>query len=113
MVRALADLLVSTFADRVLRVAIDGPDAASKIILADETAGVVASLGRPVIRAGVDGFHNPQVIRRRRGSHSPDGYFLDAFDYTAARHLLIDNEHPDVPRVLRWAADAAGRTCPP
>lgn len=88
--QALADLLMRTHPDRVLRVAVDGPDAAGKTTLADELARTVARRGRPVIRAGVDDFHHPQATRRRQGPLSPEGYFFDAFDYATLRRLLLD-----------------------
>jgi uridine kinase len=44
---------------------------------------------RPVIRASIDGFHNPQAIRRQRGSTSPEGYFHDSFNYSALLETLL------------------------
>ncbi len=104
VVSALADLLLGASPDRVLRVAVDGPDAAGKTTLADELAGTLTDRGRPVIRASVDGFHQPQATRRRRGSLSPEGYFLDAFDYAALRRLLLDPLSPAGDRRYRTAA---------
>jgi uridine kinase len=71
------------------RVAIDGVDAAGKTTFADELAPAVKALGRPVIRASIDGFHNPAAIRRRRGALSPDGYYHDSFNYAALIELLL------------------------
>ncbi len=104
VVSALADLLLGTYPDRVLRVAIDGPDAAGKTTLAGELAATLTERGRPVIRASIDGFHHPQATRRRRGSLSPEGYFLDAFDYTALRRQLLDPLSPAGDRRYRTAA---------
>ena len=56
-----------------IRVAIDGVDAAGKTTLADEIALAISSFGRLVIRASIDGFHNPARIRRQRGALSPGG----------------------------------------
>lgn len=70
-----------------VRVAIDGPDAAGKTMLAQELAAPLQAHGRPVIRASIDGFHNPSRIRHRRGEASPEGYYQDSFNY----HALIES----------------------
>lgn len=62
---------------RVL-VGIDGPDGAGKTNLADALA---AMLGPVAVRASIDGFHHPRERRLQRGSLSPEGYYLDSFDY--------------------------------
>jgi uridine kinase len=72
------------------RVAIDGPDAAGKTVLADELAEELAASGRQVIRASIDGFHRPRTERYRLGAYSPAGYFRDSFDYAALRSALLD-----------------------
>ncbi len=64
-----------------VRVGIDGGDAAGKTIFADELAAALRSLGRPVIRVSADDFHNPRDVRYRRGRHSAEGFWLDAFNY--------------------------------
>jgi uridine kinase len=55
----------------------------------------VSGRGRPVIRASVDDFHNPRAVRYARGRHSPDGFYLDSYDYNALRQLLLDPLSPD------------------
>ena len=85
----LARVLLELERPHTVRVAIDGRDAAGKTVLADELAALLAGK-RPVIRAGIDGFHNPRAYRLRRGSDSPEGYFLDSFDYEALRNVLLD-----------------------
>ncbi len=91
---ALLDRLAATIAtlhpDRRIRVAIDGVDGAGKTMLADALAPLVAAKGRDVIRASVDDFHNPRTVRYARGRYSPDGFFLDSYDYAAFRRLLLD-----------------------
>ena len=73
-----------------LRVAIDGVDAAGKTTFADELTSYLAGLNRMIIRASVDGFHNPSVVRYRQGRLSPVGYYEDSFDYAAlCTRLLI------------------------
>jgi uridine kinase len=81
--------------DRRIRVAIDGVDGAGKTTLANALAPLVAAKGRPAIRASVDDFHNPQRVRYARGRYSPDGFYLDSYDYDAFRRLLLDPLGPD------------------
>ena len=50
---------------------------------------VLRTRGGPVIRASVDGFHNPQEIRYRRGRSSPIGFYEDSYDYEAVKRLLL------------------------
>jgi uridine kinase len=85
----LAGLIAALELPHPVRVAIDGPDAAGKTTLADELAGVVATRGRPVVRASFDGFHRPRADRYRRGQTSAEGYYRDAFDYEAVRESLL------------------------
>jgi uridine kinase len=73
-----------------VRVAIDGVDGAGKTTFADELAAALAPSGRPVIRAGVDGFHHPRVVRYRLGRDSPEGFFRDSYDYAALKATLLD-----------------------
>ena len=80
--------------DRRIRVAIDGVDGAGKTTLADALAPLVAAQGRPVIRASVDDFHNPRSLRYARGRYSPDGFYLDSYDYDSFRRLLLEPLSP-------------------
>jgi uridine kinase len=62
--------------------------------LADALVAPIEELGRPVIRATVDGFHRPREERYRRGSDSPEGYYHDSFDYDSARGELLEQVGP-------------------
>jgi uridine kinase len=42
-----------------------------------------------VIRASIDGFHNPRSVRYRLGTSSPEGYFRDSFNYEALTNGLL------------------------
>lgn len=90
LLEQLADLITSLKRPHPLRVAIDGVDAAGKTTLADELVEPVQARGLVVIRASIDGFHNPQRVRYRRGPNSPAGYYLDSFDYAALKSLLLE-----------------------
>jgi uridine kinase len=90
MIETLAALILSVECSHPVRVAIDGVDAAGKTMLADELALPIAESGRGVIRATVDGFHQPREIRYQLGINSPEGYYRDSFNYDALlKHLLI------------------------
>ena len=78
-----------------LRVGIDGVSASGKTVLADDLAGVLRKMNREVIRASMDGFHNPPEIRHRRGTMSVEGYVEDSFDYAAVRKCVLDPLGPE------------------
>src|SRR5262245_46828698 len=72
--------------DGPVLVGIDGIDAAGKSTLADELVPVLEAAHCHVVRASIDGFHNPRERRLARGAFSPDGYFYDSFNYA----FLVD-----------------------
>jgi uridine kinase len=72
-----------------IRVAVDGPDAAGKTTLAQQMVAPLQARSWPVIRASIDGFHNPACIRHRRGGISPEGYYNDSFNYGALTESLL------------------------
>src|SRR3712207_7142344 len=76
-------------------VAVDGVDGAGKTVFADELAGALRGRGVDVVRASIDGFHNPPSIRYARGRHSPEGFYLDSYDYDSVRRLLLDPLGPN------------------
>ncbi|MCI4348403.1 MAG: uridine kinase, partial [Thermoplasmata archaeon] len=80
--------------DGIVRVGIDGVDGAGKTMFADELRDRLAPSGRPLIRASVDGFHNPKPVRYRRGRTSPEGFYRDSYDYAMLRRVLLDPLRP-------------------
>lgn len=73
------------------RVAVDGVDGAGKTCFSDELAGVLKSLSdRPIVRASVDGFHNPRHHRYRMGKTSPEGFYRDSYNYPALKQQLLE-----------------------
>jgi uridine kinase len=78
-----------------VRVAVDGPDAAGKTVLADELGHALAGKGRSVIRASTDSFHRPREERYRRGPLSPEGYYEDSFDIAGIHDSLLAPLGPD------------------
>lgn len=73
-----------------VRVAVDGPDGAGKTRFADDLAAVLRAAGRQVVRISVDGFHQPRAIRYRRGRDSPEGFWLDSYDYAQFRTDVLE-----------------------
>ena len=100
----LAAAIAAVRVDHPTRVAIDGVDGVGKTTLAEELVEPLARTGRQIIRASVDGFHRPRAARYRRGADSPEGYFLDSFDYSALTAELLDPLGPDGARRFRSAA---------
>jgi uridine kinase len=86
----LVNLLLGLEPPHPTRIGIDGVDAAGKTTLADELSELVLSIGRPTIRASIDGFHRPRAERYLRGPDSPEGYYRDSFDSAALRETLLD-----------------------
>jgi uridine kinase len=76
-------------------VAIDGVDGAGKTVFADELALILAAADRPIIRAGIDSFHNPRAVRYRRGATSPEGFFHDSYNYPVLKELLLEPLSPE------------------
>jgi uridine kinase len=85
----LASRILQIEQPHALRVAIDGPDAAGKTTFAQELCALLQDHLRPVIRASIDGFHNPARIRYWRGANSPEGYYYDSFNYQALTESLL------------------------
>jgi uridine kinase len=89
MLDELVNRLVQISQQHPLRVAIDGVDAAGKTTLADELVWPLQAQGKHVIRASIDGFHNPSAVRYRRGPDSAEGYYRDSFNYQALIDCLL------------------------
>jgi uridine kinase len=86
----LAARIAAVRRDHPVRVAVDGVDASGKTTLANALTGPLEALGRTVIRASIDGFHNPASVRRARGPDSPEGYYRDSFDHAALVRILLE-----------------------
>jgi uridine kinase len=99
----VAERLVRTQPDTILRVAVDGVDGVGKTTFADELALALARRQRPVIRASVDGFHNPREQRYRLGRSSPEGFYRDSYDYAQFNAALLEPLSPGGSRRYRTA----------
>ena len=104
MLEQVAESIAAVRLDHPTRVAIDGVDGSGKTTLADELVEPIRRAGREVIRASVDGFHHPRAVRYTRGPDSPEGYFLDSFDYATLKRELLDPLGPEGDARFRPAA---------
>lgn len=89
LLQAIAGKVLDLPADNVVRVAIDGDAGAGKTTFGDELTPFLEAAGRPVIRASVDDFHNPRGARYRLGADSPQGFFLDSYNYEELTACLL------------------------
>lgn len=87
LLNTLAEEFVSGELRRIL-IAVDGVDGSGKSTF---TAGLAAAVSsRPVIVIHVDDFLNLREVRHRRGRDSPEGFWLDTYDYESLyRDVLV------------------------
>ena len=90
LLEPLAENIARVTRPHPVRAAIDGVDGVGKTTLANELVAPLRRRGVPVIRASIDGFHNPRAVRYRLGRSSPEGYFRDSFNYEALKNVLLD-----------------------
>lgn len=94
VLHSVANRILALPSVQTVRVGIDGVDGAGKTMFGDELVHILAAAGRPIIRASVDSFHNPRATRYRLGQPSPEGYFLDSYDYDQLKAVLLDPISP-------------------
>lgn len=103
MLAELAAGVLAVHRPHPVRVAVDGVDGAGKTTLAEELGTLLTAAGRSVVRASVDGFHQPRADRYRRGRHDPDGFYLDSYGYDRFRAELLEPLGPGGSRRYRTA----------
>jgi uridine kinase len=94
ILKYVADTILELPTVYINRIGIDGVDGAGKTIFGDELAHLLAMSGRPIIRTSVDSFHNPKTVRYRLGENSPEGFFLDSYNYPRLKEVLLDPLSP-------------------
>lgn len=101
MLFELAKIISSQKKPHPLRVGINGVDGSGKTYLADELAAVIQD--RTVIRASIDGFHNPREVRYQKGRNSPEGYYYDSFNEQELIDVLLKPLGPSGNRIYKTA----------
>jgi len=89
LVQQLSDIIIRIKLDHPVCVGIDGVDASGKTVLADELFNYLLQFDRSIIRASIDGFHNPKEVRYQKGRDSAVGYYLDSFNNQAVIDDLL------------------------
>jgi uridine kinase len=89
VIEELAEMICEIDKPHPVRVAVDGVDGAGKTTLAETLVVPLEGCGRSVIRASIDGFHNPQSVRYKQGADSPEGYYRDSFNHQAILDALL------------------------
>jgi uridine kinase len=77
----VAGLVPAGWADDCVLIGVDGVDGSGKTTFADELAAALYAAGRCTLRISVDDFHHVRDRRYRLGRESPEGFWLDSFDY--------------------------------
>ncbi len=103
-------VIASVPQDQRALVAIDGVGGSGKTTFAAALASSVA--GRPVVVVHVDQFFHPSAIRHARGRFSPEGFWLDAYDYEALVRLALAPLSPGGDGRYRSGSFDVGRDLP-
>ena len=90
LLRNLSETILGYKKELPVLAGIDGVDASGKTTLADKLASHLEKSGRQIIRASIDGFHNPSSIRYRQGRESPEGYYRDSFNHELILEKLLE-----------------------
>ena len=86
----IASIIAKQKSHRPILVGIDGIDGAGKTTLAKELTELI---GKPVVNASIDGFHNTRETRYKKGHLSPEGYYEDSFNYDVLKETLLQPLH--------------------
>jgi hypothetical protein len=104
LLQRVGELVPASTGEECVRVGIDGVDGSGKTVFADELADVLKIRGRRVVRISVDDFHNVSAVRYARGRSSPEGFWLDSFNYERLRADVLEPLGPGGSRCYRSTA---------
>ena len=101
LVAEVAACVPAASGEDCLRVAVDGVDGSGKTSFADELAGALRVSGRDVVRVSADDWHQVRALRYARGRHSPEGFWLDSYDYGRLHTEVLEPLGPGGSRCFR------------
>ena len=90
VIAALADEILHNYGKGRVIVAVDGVDGAGKTEFANALAAQLGVGHRAVFRASIDDFHMPRARRYAKGKASPEGFYLDSYDYPTFKRMLTE-----------------------
>jgi hypothetical protein len=114
LVDDLAERLASRESDIMLRVAVDGADAADPAGLADALVDPLRVRGRPAVRILTRDFLRPASVRLEFGRANPDSFYAGWLDEAGLTREVLDPAGPDgsgriVTRLWNADTDRAAR----
>ena len=71
-------------------ICIDGIDGSGKSFFAKEFCNFIRRQNKKAILCSVDNFHNPKEERYKKGKDSPDGFYLDSYNYSRFKNNLLE-----------------------
>jgi uridine kinase len=101
VIAQVADSVPTAVGEDCVRVAVDGVDGSGKTVFADELAAELAARGRSVVRVSADDWHQVRELRYARGRASPEGFWLDSYDYARLRAEVLEPLGPGGSRDYR------------
>lgn len=89
LISELVNRILALKMDHPIRVGVSGITASGKTTFANELSEELRRRNKHVVRASIDNFHNPRVIRYKQGKESAIGYYEDAHDYNSFKQKLL------------------------
>jgi uridine kinase len=98
-------------AERVTLIAIDGVDGSGKTTFAEALGAALHARAQFVQIVHLDDFHHLRAVRHARGRDSPDGFFLDSYDYDVFIERVIRPLRDGSNRIRLAATDLVRDVC--
>lgn len=87
---SIVDEILGNYRRGRIAIGVDGRTASGTTTFADDLAREFERRELATARASLDDFLNPAEHRHRRGRHSPEGFYRDAYAYDVFRRVLIE-----------------------